>query len=82
VVPAGKQAPDRCDEVSVGVPQLSVILGADQRATAQVAAVVKVIFKGHLVMTGFVTSPAQGVLSVTVTRKEQVAVLFFVSVAV
>jgi phosphotransferase system IIA component len=64
------------------VPQLSVILGADQRAVAQLVEVVSVIFNGHLVITGFVVSPAQGELLATVTPKVQVALLFLVSVAV
>ena len=59
-----------------------MILGFPQRATAQLVDVVSEIFVGHLVITGFVVSHAQGELLVTVTRKEQVALLFFVSVAV
>jgi hypothetical protein len=82
VTPTGKQAPEMCEAVKVGVPQLSVMRGADQRATAQVSDV-KTILLGHLVMTGFVVSPAQGVLvlmsAVTVTLNEHVAVLFFAS---
>jgi hypothetical protein len=64
------------------VPQLSVILGAAQRATAQFVDVKSVILYGQFVKIGFTVSFTQGELLVTVTRKEQVDLLFLVSVAV
>jgi hypothetical protein len=80
-LPTLKQAPETWLEVKVGVPQLSVMRGAVQRAVVQVSNVVmfKTIFDGHLVITGFAVSPAQGALLLTVTLNVQVVVLFFVS---
>jgi hypothetical protein len=66
--------------VSVGVPQLSVAVGAVQVSITAVSGVVLAILVGQFVKTGFVVSVAQGF--VTVTVKEQVALLFLASVAV
>jgi hypothetical protein len=66
--------------VTVGVPQLSVAVGAVHVVVAVVPDVVKEIFAGQADKTGLVVSVAQGFMTVTV--KEQVDLLFFASVAV
>jgi hypothetical protein len=60
--------------------QLSVAVGSVHVAIDDVVAVVFTIFAGQLAITGFVVSVKHGF--VTVTVKEQVALLFFASVAV
>jgi hypothetical protein len=63
-----------------GVLQLSVAVGAVHVATETVSVIVLEIFAGQLVKTGFIVSVEHGF--VTVTVKEQVALLFLSSVAV
>lgn len=57
VVPFGNAVPEACVDVSTGTPQLSVAVGGVQVAMAwQEAFAFSVIFEGHPVRTGFVTS--------------------------
>jgi hypothetical protein len=79
-VPIGKHLPAWCEAVSVGVPQLSVIVGATHCAMAQESVVFRTMFAGQLAMIGFVTSVAQGF--VTVTVNEQMPALLLASLAV
>jgi hypothetical protein len=81
-VPTGKQIPEVCVLTTEGMPQLSVAVGAVHCALAQVSAVDKTIFAGQLANTGFTVSVAQILVLVTRTVKEQVAVLFLLSVPV
>lgn len=67
---------------TVGVPQLSVAVGAVQDATAVVPAVVKALFAGHAVSTGAIASVAQEFVCVTTTSKLQVDILFEPSIAI
>jgi hypothetical protein len=63
-----------------GVPQLSVAVGGVQVTIVTVSVIVLEIFAGQADKTGLVVSVAQGFMTVTV--KEQVAVLLLASVAV
>jgi hypothetical protein len=78
-VPIGKQIPELWVLTTEGVPQLSVAIGVAHCAIAQVSSVVKTIFVGQFVNTGFTVSEAHTLVLVTRTLKEQVAVLFLVS---
>jgi hypothetical protein len=80
VTPTLKQVPDVFDAEIVGVPQLSVTVGAVHDAFAQESAVLRTIFAGQFRITGFVTSDKHGF--VTVTLKEHVPTLLFASFAV
>jgi hypothetical protein len=61
---------------------LSETLGASQLATAFVPDVDKTILAGQLVKTGFSVSVSQAFIRFIFILKEQLAVLFLVSVAV
>ena len=86
VVPIGNAPPlvrltvGLVTKATIGIPQLSVAVGAVHEATAFVPVVVKLIFSGQAVKTGFTMSVAQP--SLTMTLKLHVAVLFLASVAV
>ena len=88
VVPIGKAPPfvklvvGLVANVTAGVEQLSVAVGAVQDATAVVPVVVKLRFEGQAVKTGGVISVVQGFVCVITILKLQVAVLFLASVAV
>ena len=91
VTPIGKQPPivkpavGEVVNISTGVPQLSVAVGATQVATAQLSAgnnVLTVILGGQFERTGGVTSVSQGsILFMTVIVKVQNAILPLASVA-
>ena len=89
VDPIGKQEPLVKPTIGAevidteGVEQLSAAVGAVQVAVAQSVVVVKLILTGQFVKVGGVTSLSQGFVTVfvTVTVKEQVAVLPLASVA-
>jgi hypothetical protein len=74
-VPTGKHLPAWCDATSVGVPQLSVTVGATHCAIAQESVVFKTIFVGQFAMLGFVISVAQGFVTVTVNVQSPVLLL-------
>ena len=67
--------------VTEGVVQLSVAVGAVQDAIAVVPVVAKLIFEGHAVKTGGIISVAHGSIYITITVKLHI-VLFFTSEAV
>jgi hypothetical protein len=71
--------PDVCVLATEGAPQLSVAIGAIHCAKAQVSAVLKTMFAGQSVKTGFTVSVAHGLVLVTRILNEQMAVLFLVS---
>jgi ethanolamine utilization microcompartment shell protein EutS len=64
----------------VGVPQLSVTVGAVHVVARQVSAVFLAIFAGQFLITGLVTSVKHGF--VTVTLNEQMPLLPVMSFAV
>jgi hypothetical protein len=80
VEPTLKHKPDWWDVVNVGVPQLSVTVGAIQRAMEQLSALFNEIFAGQFLITGLIVSLKHGLL--TVTENVQRVVLPLVSRAV
>jgi hypothetical protein len=80
VTPIENVAPELWVLVTEGVVQLSVTVGAVHVAVEEVVVTVFSMFAGQFAKTGFVVSVKHGF--VTVTVKEQVALLFFASVAV
>jgi hypothetical protein len=69
VEPTGKHFPDWCEPVTEGVPQLSVAVGAIQRATTQESALfdaLNEILAGQFLITGLIESLKQGLMMVTV----------------
>jgi hypothetical protein len=84
VVPIGKVAPLKKLLDMVGVEQLSLAVGAVQKACALIPDVVKLIFVGQFENVGAVKSLAHGstTICVTFTLKVHVELLFRASIAV
>jgi hypothetical protein len=74
------RVPDESVLITEGVLQLSVAVGAVHVTITDVSEIVFEIFAGQFAKTGFTTSAAHGLMTVTVN--EQVDLLFFASVAV
>jgi hypothetical protein len=72
--------PDASVLVTEGVLQLSVAVGATQVTMTEVSEIAFEILAGQFAKTGFTTSAAHGLITVTVN--EHVDLLFFASVAV